>query len=327
MRHSGRLLVVVGLGALVGCAHNVPQDRATGPDGRIKGAQPIALENNAGKVRGIVTYPGGDRVDWKIVELPAGTTGTLDLRLSWRTPRPGLQLGLDVFDAYKAPIATTTTGSRKGGRIRSLTIKQAVGTYYVRVYAPKRGDAGQYTLLASYEPAKDDKVDLTKVPVPQPPKLPAVPGPEPVCTTFDPTNRACEAVCPEFGAPKGWPGCRKYEAAEAAAQAAKDAELARQECLKSAPTPIVAQVKHVEGVGGMVKVKLAVGTGSQPKLDTSWTGEVLSGATGTGKPLVGASVRIIGVDKQLTRAEIRLTTDQMAANPWVRLTPPANACR
>ena len=56
------------------CAHNVPQDSNTGADGKEKGAKPITMENGEGKASGIVTYPGGDRIDWRLVELPAPQT-------------------------------------------------------------------------------------------------------------------------------------------------------------------------------------------------------------------------------------------------------------
>jgi hypothetical protein len=321
MKHSGLLLL------LVACAHNVPQDKATGPDGKLKDAVPIAFENGQGRARGIVTYPGGDRIDWKSIELPQGTKGTLELQLRWNTPRPGLQVAFDVFDQWNTPIVTPRAPQRKGGRIRSVTIDEAHGKYFVRVYAPKRGDAGQYTLLATYAETKaPDVVKIANVPIPDPPRLPPVPTPDPICEPFDTHNKACEKECPEFGAPKGWPGCQKVEAAAAAAEAAKQAALEREQCLKNAPKPVVAQIKHVEGAGDIVKVKIAVGTSSQP-IDTTWRGEVLGGADGSGKALTGGTVKVIGVDKQFTRAEIHLTTDQLATNPWVRLSPTSTACK
>src|SRR6187200_985029 len=97
------------------CAHNVPQDKATGPDGKIKGAKALTLENGEAKANGIVTYPGGDRVDWKMIELPEKQTGTLDIRLQWTPPRPGLQLSFDVFDEWN----TQVVQSKKQGKKRS----------------------------------------------------------------------------------------------------------------------------------------------------------------------------------------------------------------
>ncbi|HEX7842305.1 MAG TPA: hypothetical protein VF469_32760, partial [Kofleriaceae bacterium] len=91
----------VGLVCLaLSCAHNVAQDAATGADGKEKGAKPITLENGEGKAGGIVTYPGGDRVDWKLIELPDKQHGKLDIQLAWTPPRPGLQLAFDVFDEW-----------------------------------------------------------------------------------------------------------------------------------------------------------------------------------------------------------------------------------
>jgi len=78
MRHA-----LVGLAVVVGCAHTVPQDSATGADGKIKGAVAIRLDNNEAVARGIVTYPGGDRVDWRKLELP--TTGRLRLEMTYTT--------------------------------------------------------------------------------------------------------------------------------------------------------------------------------------------------------------------------------------------------
>lgn len=319
------LLLLLGVSAF-GCANTVPQDRSTGPDGKQKGAKALALEEGEAKDRGIVTYPGGDRIDWKSIELPDGKRGTLDLQLRWHTPRPGLQVAFDVFDQWNAQVAIDKRPSRRRGHIRSIKIDDARGKYFVRVYAPKRGDAGQYTLLASFVENKDDSIDLRTLPVADPPRLAAVPPPDPTCPQFDPSNKACEKICPDFGAPKGWPGCKKQEAEAAAAEAAKLAAAEREQCLKNAPKAVTAQIKFVEGAGDIVKVKIAVGTTSQP-IDTSWSGEVLGGANGSGRPLMGGAVKVIGVDKQFTRAEIHLTTDQLAANPWVRLTPPANPCR
>ena len=62
----GRVVPLIACVWLAGCAHNVGQDDHTGADGKEKGAKTITLENGEGKAKGIVTYPGGDRVDWKL---------------------------------------------------------------------------------------------------------------------------------------------------------------------------------------------------------------------------------------------------------------------
>jgi len=89
-----RLLGVAALAALVSCAHNVPQDSNTGKDGKPSGARALVLQNGEGHLAGIVTYPGGDRVDWRKVELPA--TSKLELEMTYTTPRPGLRVAFDV---------------------------------------------------------------------------------------------------------------------------------------------------------------------------------------------------------------------------------------
>jgi hypothetical protein len=325
MRHRGRSFALIGLVSFAACAHNVAQDKATGEDGRQKGAKPIVLENGEGRDRGIVTYPGGDRVDWKRIDLPQGQRGKLDLQIRWKTPRPGLQVAFDVFDEWNAPIAATKAMQRKGGRIRSVTIDDARGKYFVRVYAPKRGDAGQYTLIASFTTNAGEEIpDIKKIPIDDPPPLPPVPPVEPACDVFDPKIDACRKVCPDYGAPPGWKACEEREKKKAADEAAKAAELARKECMKNAPKPVLAEVKHVEIVGDVVRIKLGVGTSAQPTLDAKWTGEVMIGTSN--RALVGGQARVVGVDKLLTRAEVRLKVDQLSTNPWVRLTPPPPVC-
>ena len=119
---SGTATVVVATLALISCAHHVAQDKATGPDGKYKEARPISMENGEGRASGIVTYPGGDRVDWKTVELPEKQTGELEIKLQWFPPRPGLQLGFDVFDEWNHRVAKSKKakkGSRSRGPLRS----------------------------------------------------------------------------------------------------------------------------------------------------------------------------------------------------------------
>ncbi|HSD90165.1 MAG TPA: hypothetical protein VLB44_21690 [Kofleriaceae bacterium] len=312
MRQIGLLLV------LVACAHNVPQDQATGPDGRIKGAKPIALQEGEGRAKGIVTYPGGDRVDWKLIELPEGKRGKLDLQLKWRAPRPGLRVAFDVFDQWNTPIVATAAAKKKAGKFQMATIDNARGKYFVRVYAPKRGDAGAYELVASFQPADaPPPPDLT---VPDPPRLPAVPTPEPECDPFDVKIKACEKVCPEVGAPAGWIGCRDKEKAEKDAAAREEAEKARIEAEKNKPKPFTARINHLEVQGDDVQVTLPAGTNAHPGLDRSWSAVVLNAQTG--RPIAGAVVTIIRVGTTMTLAKVHMTIDQLNANPTVQLSPP-----
>jgi hypothetical protein len=266
MRQVGILLL------LVACAHNVPQDKATGPDGKQKGALPVELVENEAKVKGIVTYPGGDRVDWRKIDLPQGTRGKLDLRLTYNTPRPGLRVAFDVFDQWNTPVVAAV---KKPGRMQDASIDVAKGTYYVRIYAPRRQDAGTYRLEANFTP--DIPPPPPDLVVPEPPKLPAVPL---ACTSFDPNNEACVNVCPEVGAPPGWKACVDRDKAEKDAEtqrtACEQAEKERAERIKNAPKPMDKRIIDVKINGDEATITVAVGTDGQAQLDKSWTGEVLN---------------------------------------------------
>ncbi len=336
------------------CAHNVPQDKATGPDGKIKGAKALTLENGEAKANGIVTYPGGDRVDWKLIELPEKQSGSLDIRLQWTPPRPGLQLAFDVFDEWNTPIVSSkkTGKKRSTSRVRTATIDGAKGKYFIRVYAVNRGDAGKYKLTVDFkEQTGGMAIDLTKIEIPEPPKLAAIPEAEATCDefTFDPKNMACRTVCPATGAPPGWPACKgkctdppdpaneacwdkvcpnpmtkrskacmrpgTKEKFPACDRAAPDPE--NWKCDLKDP-PVVGKVIGNSVQGGEVTITIAVGTDQNIK--EGWTGRVLRGDSDN--PLDGGEVRVIRVGKRETVGKVKLTTDQVQANPRVKLSPP-----
>lgn len=294
----------------IGCANNVPQDRKTGPDGRPKGAKPIVLSEGEGATKGVVTYPGGDRVDWKVVELPAGKKGRLDFRMKWITPRPGLQLGFDVFDQYNQPVAIAK-GRR--GRLREVFIGDARGKYFVRVYAKGRGDAGAYKLAVAFkEDIPIEREDYGEIP--DPPRLPQVPGLP--CETFDPRDPECKNVCPDGarGAPPNWKPC-----VDAGLQQGPPPPppVAPPPPPPPAPKPIKARVLKVDVSGGNVLVTLSAG--SDMGVDRNWTGQVMRGDSTS--PLAGGKITIIRVDKTITVAKVPLTTDLVTANPIVILNP------
>jgi hypothetical protein len=309
MRQVGFLVVFLG------CAHNVPQDKNTGPDGKQKGALPVALQEGEGKAHGVVTYPGGDRVDWKLIELPAGQKGKLDLEMKYQTPRPGLQVAFDVFDQWNTPVIQA---SRPQGRVRMATIDNATGKYFVRIYAPKRGDAGTYDLVATFV-ATDDGKPAPPIVVPDPPKLPAVPPVEPDCLEFDPKIKACQVVCPEFGAPPGWKACADKDKAEKEAAAKEEAARVAAEIEKNKPKPAAARIIDVKLEGDDSKITIAYGTKAQPKLDNTWRVELIN--TKTGKPMQGI-VTIIRIGETQILAKVKLPTDTVNQNLTVRLSPP-----
>lgn len=348
----GKSGAVALLCVFAACAHNVAQDSKTGEDGKPKGAKPITLENGEGKAKGIVTYPGGDRVDWKLVEIPDKARGTLDIKLTWVPPRPGLQLAFDVFDEWNQPIIASKKSSKKSaGRSRSVTLPNAKGKYFIRVFAVGRGDAGTYKLTVDFAPqVSGPAFDPLKLEIAEPPRLAAVPEAEIPCDefTFDQKNPACKTVCPAQGAPPGWPAC--------AGKCPTPPDVNIPACLTSmpCPNPPVREVKACAGkfppcdkknpdpknpncdnltadpVKGRVlkadvqgsDVIITVGVGTDQGVGKSgWSGKVLRGESDN--PLSGGDVQIQKVDKRQTVGKVHLTTDQINENPWVKLFPPA----
>jgi hypothetical protein len=334
------------------CAHNVPQDSATGNDGKEKGAKTITLENGEGKASGIVTYPGGDRADWKLIELPDKKKGTLDIKLAWTPPRPGLQLAFDVFDEWNQPLVQSkkTSKKRSQSRIRTATVDDAKGKYFVRVYAVGRGDAGKYRLTVEFKEAPVGPiVDPSKLDIPDPPKLAAVPEPIAQCDlfAFDPKLKDCQDKCPPSGAPPGWPPCKDQcpnppDVNVAACQATMECpnppdrrvkkckpvfpkcpdpahpDPANPNCDGAKMPPIVGRIIQNNVSGSDVIITIGAGTNSGVKKD--WSAHVLRGDSET--PLAGGDVTVIRVDKAVTVGKVHLTTDQIAANARVRLSPP-----
>ena len=91
------LFSLVAVCALGACVSTIKQDAQTGPDGRAKGALKINLDDQGeGTSKGVVTYPGGDRVDWKVFEV--AKTSDAEVTLKWTPPRPNLDLSMTVLD-------------------------------------------------------------------------------------------------------------------------------------------------------------------------------------------------------------------------------------
>ena len=327
------IALVVALGA---CAHNVPQDLATGKDGNVKGAVPIALENNAGQAVGIVTYPGGDRVDWRSIELPADKRGTLALKMTYATPRPGLAVAFDVFDQWNTPLAKAAY--QRHGHTREALVEHAKGRYYVRVYAPRRGDAGKYKLVADFveDPPPDRGPQWQNIQIPDPPRLAEVPT---ECTTFDVKNDTCKAMC-DASAPPSWPGCgaggtcpdpmdpanAKFPACQAVMHCGPVPDVRIKDCTKPvAPPPPPPPAKPV--TGRMIKqvvengvLHVWIGVGSSSGVDKSWTaGTVLR--TGTTNPLANGTATIVQVNKTTTELIVHVTADVMTENDMIRIGP------
>lgn len=348
----GRRWLQIGLLVVVAaCAHNVAQDSSTGEDGKVKGAKTLTFENGEAKASGIVTYPGGDRVDWKLIELPENQKGSLDLKLQWTPPRPGLQLAFDVFDEWNTPIAGSKKASKKSkARVKTASISGAKGKYFVRIYAVGRGDAGKYKLTAEFkELTAGPLFDPLKLEIPEPPKLAAVPEPEVPCDEFqfDPKNPACRNVCPKQNPPPGWPACANVcptpadanlPSCQASMPCPNPPDRRVKACKKSMwpkcnlaspdplnpncddakADPVVTRVLKNEVQGS--ETIITIGAGSNSGIAKGWRAVVLRGDTD--QPLSGGDVQVIRIDKAATVGKVRLTTDQIKANDRVKFSPP-----
>lgn len=342
-------LLVIG----AGCAHNVPQDSSSGPDAKPKGAKTMVFDNGEAKASGIVTYPGGDRVDWKLVELPEKQKGGLDIKLSWTPPRPGLQLAFDVFDEWNTPVVSSKKSSKKSkARSKSVHIDNAKGKYFIRVYAVNRGDAGKYKLALEFkETVAGIQFDPLKLEIPEPPKLAAVPEPEIPCDefAFDIKNPACKNICPKSGAPAGWPPCanvcptppdkelpqcqatmpcpnppdRRIKSCPASrwpkCPDIKNPDPQNPNCDNAKADPVTTRVLKYEVQGS--ETVLTIGAGSNQGIAKGWRATVLRGDSGD-QPMSGGDITIVRIDKAATIGKVRLTTDQIKANDRVKFSPP-----
>lgn len=303
------LLVLV----VAACANNVPQDRSTGPDGKFAGAKELEIQEGAAIARGVVTYPGGDRVDWKKITLPEKATGKLDLQMTYTTPRPDLRVTFDVFDQYAAPLKQTVSGR---GRNKTLSIADAKGAYYVRIYAQRRGDAGNYKLEAAFTPDPPPPPPMTAMVVPDPPKLPSIPEYEPpptTCERYDAANPICKDLCAP-GSPANHKPC-------AASTPGPVAPVIVTPPPPPPPKPIVARIVKTE-VGPDGAIIIYIGAGSDTGVAKDWkTGSLLRGDTQS--KLSGGNVTVIRVERRTTVAKLRpgMTSDVVNANANVILEP------
>ncbi|HTE56155.1 MAG TPA: hypothetical protein VK698_35125 [Kofleriaceae bacterium] len=292
--------------ALTGCAKNVAQDGHSGKDYRNKGARTIKLdEDGVGQSRkDVVTYPGGDRVDWKMFELgapppepgkepkpgeappPPITTGTLKVQLRWAPPRPELDLAFDVYDQYMHRIARAKPTPGTGKRMKKVTIKDAgPGKYYVQVYAPTRGDAGTYRVKVEFK-AGAEVVAVADTPgdVPDPPTLPAIPE---AAEATPETQPATQPTTPTVEQPP-------------------------------AAQPVRARVSKYEVSGGGTLV-ITIDKGKNAGVEAGWKGQILGGS---GQPVRGGDFTVSKVTGGEAQGKVSLSVDQIKTNNKVLLTPP-----
>ena len=348
----GAALAIGAILLYAACMHNVPQDAHTGADGKPKGAKVIALENNEGKGRGIVTYPGGDRVDWKEIDLPADKTGSLALKLVWTPPRPGLDLSFEVFDEYFYPLGEAKPRKHTKRTSKKLDpIPHLKGKIYVMIYASGRGDAGKYTLTADYvEEHQAVAFDISSVQVPDPPHLPAVPDAPVPCDPkkYDDKNPACKGVCPDPPDPKN-PACANVcptppdinvAACWPKMPCPAPPDRRVKNCMdqwamnKPAPWPacnfaardannpncdvklkFTAHVVDVQVQGADTVITVDKGQGAG--VAAGWKGQVIE----NGKPVIGGDFVVIRVVKGAAVGKVKLSADRVS-HATVELTEP-----
>jgi hypothetical protein len=297
-RKCASATAVITLATMVGCTRNIPQASHSGKDSRYKGAKQIELESGEGRTKGIVTYPGGDRVDWKYFEIPEEKKGSIKIRLKHKPPRPGLDVAFDVYDQYFARVGRAKP-SKRGKRSKSLTIKNVeTGKYYIQVYAPRRMDAGSYRLNLRFKERKEvAEVDISALAdqIPEPPTLPAVPEP----IVVDPVV------------------AKQLEDEAAAKKAEEDARKAEEDA--NAPKPVTAKIVNVQAASGG-SVIITLNKGKEAGVARGWTGKILRGGR-DGSALDGGDFKVIKVTSRESVGKVKLSVDQVKANKYARLSP------
>jgi len=315
---------ILGLVALVaamswGCLRNVPQDKATGKDGAKKAAKPIRLEDGEGRIRDVVTYPGGDRVDWKFFEVPEGPGGKLQVKMKIRPPRPGHTVAFILYDQYFRPIERST---KKPKSVKKVTLSRVMpGKYYLQVYAPARKDAGEYQVTIRFKErapdAKDPCEENPDLPecdddIPSPPTLPAIPEAE--CRKDEDCKEGFSCIansckmkdpCAEMTCPEGQT-CQ--------AQGTKGV-CVEQEVKVDCVT--ASLVKYQLSSSGSVII--TVDRGKSAGVEQGWGGQVLM--KNTGRALNGGSFKVTKVTQGESVGKVRLSLDQLSANRRIKLCP------
>jgi len=84
-------------------------------------------------------------------------------------------------------------------------------------------------------------------------------------------------------------------------------------------SPVIGRVINTAIQGSELTV--TIGAGSSSGIRSNWTAHVLSGNNGE-QPLAGGEIKVVRVDKAVTVGKVKLTADQLLANPRVRLAAP-----
>jgi hypothetical protein len=184
---------------MAGCpVRYVAQDAHTGPDGESTGAEVMTLKRGEARSGGEVSFPGGDRVDWKYVELPrshALDRAGANVHFEWRG---SADLSFVVYDDAGNVVGDGGPEfiQHEGGRRTRSAGIDVTGPVFLEVYATGVMDGGSYEIALYYHPP----IDWLSIKAPMPPPLGAVPLPY------------CEGIqVPERDRCQWWPRCDKRE--------------------------------------------------------------------------------------------------------------------
>ncbi len=332
------LLSFAAICVLAGCATTVKQDKATGPDGRAKGALKIKLDDEGeGTAKGVVTYPGGDRVDWKVFEIDKPSD--VEVTLKWLPPRPSLDLSMNVLDDSYHIVKRLAPADGSRTRKTAELSRLQPGKYYVQVYASGRGDAGEYEVEVRATPSRAPTPIVSGDPIPNPPRLPAVPGAV-VAAGGAPSNnipagqpgskenpcqmgQACPAgalflnpQCLEAGGlPQGAPCPPKAAINPACPEAGP--------LFPDQPCPAKARAGRIieRSIAGK-DIEITLDKGTNQGIAKGWTGVVFEGRSGT-KMLRGGVFTIFKVTEDESYGKIRnMSLDQLGDHFRVELKSP-----
>jgi hypothetical protein len=285
---------ILAVALLGGCPKNVPQSSKTGKDGKSSGAKVVKIEENEGSAKGIVTYPGGDRVDWKVFEITQ--KGDVEVSLKWKPPREGLDLSMNLLDEGMTVLQKVKPAKGSGKIRKKIDAKNLEpGKYYVQIYASERGDAGAYTLSVTWNEPEEVEGGAQVDAIPLPPRLAAIPAPPP---PVDPNKPPDVPIVPPVDPNKP------------------------PEDTKPKVKPVKAKILEVSTSDRDVLVILDVGKAAG--VDSKWEGKIYKG-TGTGmltKSPVDLVIIKVGEDESTARI-MRLSVTELGDNKRVVLTPPA----
>jgi hypothetical protein len=175
-----RTLMIL-LAATAGCGDKKPNtandaklvdaDARSGPDGKRSGARILKVNT---PITDEVNFANQDRSDWYVVTLK-GRAGVLSTLIHWDNENSDVMI--DVFDEFGKQISASPVRNRGAKEKSLLTQIDKLGTYYIRVTAPAKGDGTVYTMEAKWENPPEPVAQVD--PPPQLPPMRDEPPPPP----------------------------------------------------------------------------------------------------------------------------------------------------